>query len=69
MDVCPIGNPLGESHDNVAHSYKRFGLRIFHLYSRQKPCLPIRTDSLADPWSNNPSIESKFYNYLTYKNG
>ena len=33
-DVCPIGNPLGESHDNVAHSYKRFGLRIFKLYSR-----------------------------------
>ena len=28
-DICPRGNPLGESHDNVAHSYKRFGLRIF----------------------------------------
>jgi hypothetical protein len=27
-DVCPRGNPLGESHDNVAHSYERFGLRI-----------------------------------------
>ena len=34
VDICPIGNPLGESHHNVAHSYKRFGLRIFHLYSR-----------------------------------
>jgi hypothetical protein len=33
-DICPIGNPLGESHDNVAHSYRRFGLRIFKLYSR-----------------------------------
>ena len=55
-DVCPIGNPLGESHDNIAHSYKRFGLRIFKLYSRQNPCDPIRDDTLPDPWSANPSI-------------
>ena len=32
--VCPVNNPLAESHDNVAHSYKRFGLRIFKLSSR-----------------------------------
>ncbi len=69
MDVCPIGNPLGESHDNVAHSYKRFGLRIFKLYSRTIPCSPIRDDTLVDPWSSNPSIQSRFYNYLLYKNG
>ena len=68
-DVCPIGNPLGESHDNIAHSYKRFGLRIFQLASRTIPCLPIRNDNNSDPWSDNPSIESKFYNYLLYKNG
>ena len=68
-DICPIGNPLGQSHDNVAHSYKRFGLRIFKLYSRERPCDPIRDDSLADPWSDNPSILSKFYNYMIYKNG
>ena len=24
---------------------------------------------LEDPWSENPSIESRFYNYLTYKIG
>jgi hypothetical protein len=28
-DICPTGLPLGESHDNVAHSNDRFGLRIF----------------------------------------
>lgn len=68
-DVCPIGNPLGESHDNIAHSYKRFGLRIFKLYSRKIPCGSIRDSSLEDPWSANPSIQSRFYNYVTYKIG
>lgn len=67
--MCPIGNPLGESHDNVAHSNVRFGLRVFQLYSRQNPCGDIRNDKLEDPWSENPSIQSKFYNYLLYKNG
>ena len=56
MDICPIGNPSGESHDNVAHSNVRFGLRIFRMYARQYPCLPIRDDTLVDPWSANPSI-------------
>lgn len=69
LDICPIGNPLGESHDNVAHSYLRFGLRIFKLYSRKYPCGNYRDDSFADPWSMNPSIQSVFYNYVMYKNG
>lgn len=68
-DICPIGNPLGESHDNIAHSMKRFGLRIFKLYSRENPCEPIRDDSQDDPWAANPSIQSHFYNYVLYKNG
>jgi len=68
-DVCPIGNPLGESHDNVAHSNVRFGLRIFKLYSREKPCEPIRNDGLEDPWSDNPSVQSRFFNYVLWKNG
>jgi hypothetical protein len=68
-DICPIGNPLEESHDNVAHSNVRFGLRIFQLSARQDPCKPARNDSLVDPWSENPSIESKFYNYVLWKNG
>ncbi len=33
-DVCPTGIPLGESHDNVAHSNVRFGLRIFEISAR-----------------------------------
>ena len=69
VDICPIGNPTGESHDNVAHSYVRFGLRFFKLYSRENPCGSIRDDSLSDPWANNPSIQSHFYNYMLYKNG
>lgn len=69
LDVCPIGNPLGESHDNVAHSYVRFGLRIFKLYSRTYPCVDIRDDSQVDPWASNPSIQSVFSNYTIYKVG
>jgi hypothetical protein len=68
-DVCPIGNPLGNVHDNVAHSNTRFGLRIFQLYSRQFPCDPIRDDTIAnDPWQSNPSIQSVFSNFIIYKN-
>jgi hypothetical protein len=40
-DVCPMGNPLGESKHNVAHSNTRFGLRIFKLAPRTYPCSPI----------------------------
>lgn len=68
-DVCPTGNPLGYVANNVAHSYIRFGLRVFQLYSRRFPCRPIRNDSIAnDPWASNPSIPSIFYNFTIYKN-
>ncbi len=67
-DVCPIGNPLGDNRNNVAHSYRRFGLRIFKLASRTYPCVSIRNNLLEDPWSQNPSIESRFSNYVLYKN-
>ena len=68
-DICPTGLPLGESHDNIAHSNIRFGLRIFQLYSSQNPCLPIRRNDQIDPWALNPSIQNTFFNYLVYKNG
>jgi len=69
MDVCPNGNPLGYVTNNIAHSNTRFGLRIFHLYSRTFPCSPIRNDSNAiDSWSDNPSIQSVFSNFTVYKN-
>lgn len=55
-DICPIGCLLGESHDNVAHSNVRFGLRIKELASATYPCNPIRNNLLDDPWSQNPSI-------------
>jgi hypothetical protein len=45
-DICPIGNPMGESRNNTAHSNVRFGLRIFDYYARQNPCEPIRNDNL-----------------------
>ena len=52
MDVCPIGNPLGNVYNNVAHSNTRFGLRLFKLISRTYPCSPIRNDrSPDDPWT------------------
>ena len=46
--ICPQGMRLGESHDNVAHSYKRFGLRIFKLTSRAYPCQVV--------WPTNPTF-------------
>lgn len=68
-DVCPTGNPLGYVANNVAHSYTRFGLRVFQLFSRKYPCRSVRNDSNAnDPWQFNPSIPSVFYNFTIYKN-
>ena len=71
-DVCPTGNPLGAVYNNTAHSNLFFGLRIFQFFARQYPCSPIRNDSLdilpTNPWSQNPSINSTFYNFTIYKN-
>ena len=44
-DVCPMGMRLGESKDNVAHSNRRFGLRIFKLSARKYPCIPTKDES------------------------
>ena len=68
-DVCPRGNPLGYVANNVAHSNKRFGLRIFHLYARKYPCQKINNyGNEVDPWASNPSMNSTFYNFTIYKN-
>ena len=53
--------PLYPSDDNVAHSNLRFGLRLFILAPRENMCDPIS--------ATNPSLPSKFYNYIVYKNG
>lgn len=68
-DVCPMGNALGESHDNVAHSNVRFGLRIFKLTPRKYPCDPIYIQDEYDPWQSNPPVLGTFSNYTLYKNG
>lgn len=37
-DICPQGMKLGTSANNVAHSYERFGLRVFIHAARKYPC-------------------------------
>jgi hypothetical protein len=69
LDVCPMGNALGNVTNNTAHSNIRFGLRIFILAARLYPCDPVRNDSDPnDPWAYNPSQESLFSNFTVYKN-
>ena len=68
-DICPEGNPVGESHHNVAHSYVRFGLRIFKLTPREIPCEPIEIDEIDPSNSPNPSVHSRFNDFITYKIG
>lgn len=55
-DICPTGMQLGPSRDNIAHSYVRFGLRVFVLSSRLYPCLPPQNETHLDPYAANPSI-------------
>lgn len=38
-DICPVGMKIGISRDNIAHSNRRFGLRIFKLSARKFPCV------------------------------
>jgi hypothetical protein len=68
-DICPMGNPLGEVHDNVAHSNVRFGLRIFKLAPRQYPCRDIFSEDETAPWASNPAVVGTFANFTLYKNG
>lgn len=68
-DVCPIGNTLGDCHDNVAHSNVRFGLRIFKLAPRTYPCSALFQEDQVDPWATNPGVISTFANFTLYKNG
>ena len=67
-DICPPGLKLGAFKDNVAHSNGRFGLRILEMAPRTFPCQPSRDDTLADPFSTNPSFETVFENFITWKN-
>jgi len=39
-DVRPMGMPVAQSTDNIAHYNARFGLRIIKLAAMQYPCLP-----------------------------
>ena len=68
-DICPQGSPMGESHHNTAHSYKRFGLRIFVLVPRKFPCSPISVNEDDPAQSTNPSVNSVFNDFTTFKIG
>lgn len=67
-DVCPMGMKLGISEDNVAHTNRRFGLRIFTHAARKYPCQPTFDESLEDPYSSNPAYLSVYRNYTLWKN-
>ena len=59
---------IAESKDNVAHSNKRFGLRIFHLAAAKFPCLPTKDETLQNPYSGNVAYENVFSNYTLWRN-
>lgn len=59
--ICPRGEKLGEFIDNVAHSYGKYGLRIFDtLVPKKYPCLASGPE--------NPPITAEFKNFLSYSN-
>jgi hypothetical protein len=63
-----MGMPVQESKDNVAHSYIRFGLRIFKLSSRENPCETTEKLDDVDPYANNTAIHSVFDNFTLWRN-
>ncbi|KAL4508253.1 hypothetical protein ABPG72_003557 [Tetrahymena utriculariae] len=67
-DICPQGMALGLFEGNVAHSYDRFGLRIFVLTNLKNPCSPYRDDSKPNPFADNPSFPITWKNFVSYRN-
>jgi hypothetical protein len=68
--ICPTGEKLGEFNGNVAHSMVKYGLRLFHVHiPLTDPCGALKDDSLADPWSANPSVTATYENFTAYKCG
>ncbi|KAL4484526.1 hypothetical protein ABPG74_019703 [Tetrahymena malaccensis] len=67
-DICPQGMGLGQFTNNVAHSYDRFGLRIFVMTNLQYPCNPYRDDTQANPFVNNTSFTITWSNFVAYRN-
>lgn len=59
---------LGKFDGNVAHSYDRFGLRIFVLTNLKNPCSPYRDDSKPNPFIDNPSFTITWKNFVSYRN-
>mmetsp|Transcript_26971 Transcript_26971/g.4964 ORF Transcript_26971/g.4964 Transcript_26971/m.4964 type:complete len:194 (+) Transcript_26971:5890-6471(+) len=68
--VCGRGEKLGVFEGNTAHSYGRYGLRIFRGHiPRERPCDDVKDDNLDDPWSYNPSIPAEYKDFTAFKNG
>ncbi|KAL4508252.1 hypothetical protein ABPG72_003556 [Tetrahymena utriculariae] len=67
-DICPQGMALGQFTNNIAHSYDRFGLRIFVMTNLQYPCNLYRDDTQSNPFANNPSYTTTWSNFLSYRN-
>ncbi|KAL4484574.1 hypothetical protein ABPG74_019751 [Tetrahymena malaccensis] len=67
-DICPQGMALGQFTNNIAHSYDRFGLRIFILTNLQYPCQPYRDDRQPNPFVNNTSYTTTWSNFVSYRN-
>jgi hypothetical protein len=67
-DICPQGLPVGDFDGNKAHSYVRFGLRVFVLTQREFPCEPTKNKSDPDIYAANPSITIFWKNFETFKN-
>ncbi|EAR87205.2 IPT/TIG domain protein (macronuclear) [Tetrahymena thermophila SB210] len=67
-DICPQGMGLGLFTNNVAHSYDRFGLRIFVMTNLQYPCNPYRDDTQPNPFVNNTSFTITWSNFVAYRN-
>jgi hypothetical protein len=74
-NICPTRSKLGEFRDNVAHSVKHYGLRIFHGHDpHERPCAGNVFDQEKyyageNPYEGNNPITAVYENFLGYKNG
>jgi len=53
--------------NNIAHSTKRYGLRISPYIPVQNPCTAALT-ATSNPYAANPAVYAEFSNFVTFKN-
>ena len=66
--ICPEGLPMGKFENNTAHSYAKYGFRAKRHSPRKYPCRYFNNKWLMDQFSENPTYEVVYSDFMAWKN-